>query len=1241
MSEIEFPIVGIGASAGGLKALQDFFEKLPSNSGMAFVVISHLAPQKTSVMDELLASHSALSVVQVSSKKTTLQPNHIYVIPPAKQLEIEESYLLLSDKDKEMHTVIDLFFRSMARECENQAIGIILSGTGSDGTLGLKAVKEYGGVTMVQDPSEADYNSMPRSAIDTGMVDFILPVNELAQKVMDQRKILGELKLPLNEGELSDTDTSALKKIFELLISKETNDFSHYKRSSVLRRLQRRMVVTGNKTISNYLSYINKEPEEVTKLYNDLLISVTRFFRDPKAFKSLETEVIPKIFEEKGAKDPIRAWIVGCATGEEVYSLAIVLNEYASKLDYMPQIKLFGTDISDEALAIARKGVYPETISTDMSEERLQRYFHKENGNYRISNAIRKQVLISKHNILADPPFVNQDLISCRNLLIYFNKNLQHEALKILHHSLNKDGYLFLGGSDSTIAAADYFQALDKPNGIYQSRLIPESQKEIPLPLLRNMANLNTEWLGSIANKKNVEFEKIHQALLAKQYAPPSVIVDEKNRVMHSSRGIDQYLHYREGEPSRDLLNMVSMQLRRPLQNIIFQFNKQDNPEPISKKIKLDHHGELLSLNLQIRPINKKGVPKGYRQIVFEEIEQPSSIHGAEEFKDLQKFEESEVVQQLEKELEQTREQLQQIIEEYEASNEELMASNEELQSMNEELQTTAEELETSKEELQSVNEELKIVNEERESKIEELQQVNDDLKNLMNASEIGIMFLNLDLEIKRYTNSANELFNLIDSDVNRPLSHITHKIQDVDLEKEIKNMLNTLEPFKEVVYSTDGQWYSLRIKPYKTTEHKVEGAILSFMDITDLKKAEQLIQARAENEESLVKLGVEYLEYENPQKVLDRATDMLRERLDFSSLAIFKMDTDQKNLQLASGHGWREEEIGNFSIPLDTNTVFDYAMRTESPVVVTDFDHEERFERLNEISSQNFTSGITAVIYGSKSNFGFLGAYSRDRRSYAEHEINFIKNTAYRIGEALERIETEKKLTEINQKLQEKIELQKQLQQDVLRVEKKERWSIGQFLHDEISQNLLAIKTLLDSSPQIKKLDKKTRDEIDEIKELILQSLKNIRELSHFVLPLGEGVGCAIDALNLLIKQTENVYDVTCTLSSDEFTGGITDNSITSSLYYIAQEAITNSIKHGKADYIGITLSSRDGQLFMTVEDNGTGYDEEHNEKGQGINIMKYRAELLGDTLDITSVNQEGGTLVKCVLPLDKNTRE
>lgn len=1061
MGKLDFPVVGIGASAGGLQSLQNLFENLPNDTGMAFVVIVHLAPQKTSALPNIISSHTTMDVEQVSTT-TKIEPNHIYVIPPDKKLRIENGRLKLSELDHKPKAVIDIFFRSLAQGCREQAVGIILSGAGSDGTLGFKSIKEYNGVTMVQDPKEAEYDAMPRSAIATGLVDFVFSTKQLAEKLIDHKEFLGKVQLPLQEKNLSAAETTVLKKIFNLLASHKGHDFSLYKRTSVLRRLQRRMHVTGHKGLKEYADYLQGNPEEFSELFKDLLINVTYFFRDPESFKALKKQVIPEVFAGKESDEQIRIWVVGCATGEEVYSLAMLLHEYASTLDYFPQIKIFGTDISEEALRIARKGFYPESIIADVPEKYLKRYFNKEESGYQIRQEIREMVLISKHNIISDPPFSRLDMISCRNLLIYFDDELQSEVLKILQYALRPGGFLFLGMSESTISTSKLFDSVNKKNALYKTNQIKDTRKELPRFLLwQNMKR--GSYTPQTAEKANTTFEQVHYSLLAEQYGPASIIINTHNEAMHFSKGVDQFLQYGEGEPTQDLLKMVNVEIQRPLRTLLFRFDQQENLEPIAQKIKVHLNDNLQTVQLQVRPIDVAGFPKGYRQVVFEKIEQSPTTKQQVAEDPVQV--ESELVEQLEAELERTKEQLQQTVEEYETSNEELMASNEELQSMNEELQTTTEELETSQEELQSVNEELRAVNQELEDKIDQLQELNNDLKNLMETTEIGIIFVDRDLQIRRFTSKARQLFNFIHSDIGRPLSDVTHQLNYPKLIADVKMLLNNNKPIEKQISSEDNKHFSCRIMPYKTENGEVEGAVLTFLEITDLKKAEE--------------------------------------------------------------------------------------------------------------------------------------------------------------------------------ELEEKIEVQKNLQQDLLRIDKKERWSLGQFLHDEISQDLLAAKTLLDANFSKDEQPNLKVEELENIRELILNSLDKIRELSHFVLPLQENIGTGAEALQLLAKQTRNVYDVECTVSSDKTAKNIKNPSLSSSLYYIAQEAVNNAIKHGQADKIEISLTTDEQFLILQIHDNGRGYQSDQTGNGEGINIMKYRAELWEGSFEIQKKTEEGGTLVTCSFPMEKISQD
>jgi len=1239
MGTINFPVVGIGASAGGITVLQDFFDHIDGGHDMAFVVVTHLAPEKKSTLDELLAKHSSMPVQQVT-KRTEIEPGHIYVIPPSKQLSMEGNTLLVAEKEQDHQAVIDVFLRSMAKECGKLGIGIILSGTGSDGTLGLKAVKEFGGVTMVQDPEEAKYNGMPRSAIETDLVDFVLPTDGLAKKVMDHRELLSKVQVPLQQEELSSDESSALHNIFELLASKKGHDFKHYKRSSVLRRLQRRMYVTASKTIQDYSAYVSEHPDEVNELFKDLLICVTNFFRDPEAFELLKQKVIPKLFEGKNPEDPIRVWITGCASGEEVYSLAILLHEYAAQLDYRPQIKVFGTDISDEALRIARRAIYPQTIRTDVSDERLKRYFYKTEGGYRLCQEIREKVLISNHDILSDPPFLNQDLISCRNLLIYFNQDLQQEVLKIMHYALRPEGFLFLGLSDSTIGATDLFASISKRNAIFRARQVPKSRKEIPqFPLLSNLHRSRSSGRSlPTSNTEDFSFDKLHYSLLAKQYAPPSVIIDENNQVMHTSKGIDRYLSYAEGEPTRDLLKMVSPPIHRSLRNVIFQYNQLDTPQLVSKKKRIEGSDSSSVIKLSIQPVEVAGFPQGFRQVTFEELEKSEQKTSYKKATDSADLEESELVEQLESELKQTKEQLQQTIEEYETSNEELMASNEELQSMNEELQTTTEELETSKEELQSVNEELRTVNQELENKLDDLKEANDDLKNLMEATEICIIFLDTDLKLRLYTSNATDIFHLIDSDIGRPISDVTHELEYENFIPDIEKMLATAVPTQQQVKTAEGEWYFMQIKSYQTTEYDLQGAVITFVNITNLKQAEEELTYRAKNDEALARLGKYIVGSSDMESVMKRTVAMLLEELGVDSACIYKFQEGNERsqkLKLKIGDG-------NFpthkveTLDLERNTELDYALNADSPVVIENLTEEDRFQRSPLLTEQAVVSAVNVRMRGSQFEIGFLAVYSFERRSFADHEINFIQNTANMLGEACERMQTNVDLKQAYNDLAKKIRAEKKLQQDILEVEEKERWRLGQYLHDETAQNILGVKMLLEIiTPQIEAADEQTKQELEKIKQLIVQSEKNIRELSHFVLPI-VGDQKVSKQFEELIDQTKGLYNIECELLAEaDILETIGDPAAASSLYYIIQEAIRNAIHHGNADEIEVSLSQKEDMLCLIIRDNGVGYDNTTVSDGRGVNIMHHRAKLLDGSVTIETL--ESGTSITCLIPMEK----
>lgn len=797
---------------------------------------------------------------------------------------------------------------------------------------------------------------------------------------------------------------------------------------------------------------------------------------------------------------------------------------------------------------------------------------------------------------------------------------------------------MFLGMSDSTIGSKDLFAPVNKSRGIYKARKVSKSQKDIPrFPLLPNMYRSRSFGLGHKGDRNDFTFDKVHYLLLANQFAPASIIVDENNQVMHSSKGVDNYLRYSEGEPTRNLLKLAAPQIQRSLRNVIFQFGQMDKPKPLSKTIKVNNEDKIYILKLSIQPVEMPGFPKGFRQVMFEKVEEPDTIGGGKKISETLETQDAEIVEQLENELAQTKEQLQQIIEEYETSNEELMASNEELQSMNEELQTTTEELETSKEELQSVNEELRTVNQELEIKVDEHKKASNDLKNLMEATKIGIVFVDEKLNINLYTSNARDIFHLINSDLGRPLFHVTHELLHDDLISDIQQVIDDLKPVKKQVKARNGNWYMMHIKPYKTTEANMNGAVLAFVDITDLKMAEEELFYQAKNEESIAELGKYILDSSSIDKVVHNALDMLTEKLALDFAALFKRQPDKGNVLLEYGKGWTKEQMGEFTLALGNNSEIDFALKNEDPVIIKDLTHDERFEPSEALLEKKITSGMCTKVKGARSVYGVIGVYTLEKRLLTSHEITLVQRTANMIGEAIERFQIHLELKGAYLELEKKIEIEKQLQEDILQVEKRERWRIGQFLHDETAQNLLGIKMLLDIiSPEFKHLSEEYRQQMEKIRELIVETENDIRELSHFVLPV-ESDENVLPAFRNLVKQARSLYRIECTFDTDGAVK-IKDPASASSLYYIAQEALRNATAHGKADKVNINLFAKDDFLFLTVKDNGIGFDEKEkkSEDGKGLDIMKYRSKLLGGSLRVEKA-KKGGTLLTCSVPLER----
>jgi two-component system CheB/CheR fusion protein len=882
--EASFPIVGLGASAGGLAAIEAFFGAMPADkeSGMAFVVVQHLDPDHKSILMDLVKHYTKMPVCKVEDGMK-VQPNCAYIIPPNRDMAFLKGklHLLEPSAPRGLRLPIDYFFRSLAQDQHERAICIVLSGTGTDGTMGLKAIKAEGGMAMAQAPESAAYDGMPRSAIGTGLVDFILPPDKMPDQLIAYvEHAFGHRPKPIISPDDSD---GSLQKVFILLRAQTGHDFSLYKQNNIHRRIERRMAVAQIDRLEDYVSYLRQIPLEVEMLFRELLIGVTNFFRDPPAFESLQEHVIRHLFAGSPGES-VRIWVPGCSTGEEAYSLAILIREYLDELKQNYRVQIFATDIDAYAVEKARAGAYPNSISADVSPERLARFFAQDpnGGSYHISKSIRDLVVFAEQDALKDPPFSRLDLISCRNLLIYLGGEAQKKILPLFHYALNQDRYLFLGNSETIGEFMNLFAGVDSKWKIYQRKGVVTPRAAIA-PYMPPLAAEGTVGRASSAGAAVHQggARDLAEQVLLEAYVPASVLINADFDVLYIHGRTGKYLEPAAGDASLNLLHMAREGLRMELTAAARKALTQQAPVRY-EGLQVKSNGDTSVVNLIVQPVTKPEAARGLLMVIFEDVtpaDHPAVEAAVEPFS-----EQKQRLLTLERELRTKSEYLQTIIEELETTNEELKSTNEELQSSNEELQSTNEELETSKEELQSVNEELVTVNTELQKKIEELSRTNNDMNNLMASTNIGTLFLDHQLRIQRFTPATARVINLIQTDIGRPVSDIVSRFKGYDrLVTDVRAVLETLIPKETEVQTQEGQWYAMRIQPYRTLENVIEGAVLTFVEITEQK---ELHMALRENEEKLSALfqilpvGVSVLDakgkivYVNPalEKMLDVA---------------------------------------------------------------------------------------------------------------------------------------------------------------------------------------------------------------------------------------------------------------------------------------------------------------------------------------------------------------------------------
>lgn len=1187
-----FMVVAIGASAGGLAGLKTFFDNTPADTGLAFVVVMHLAPEYQSHLPELLQTHTNMPVIQVS-QTIEMSPNHVYVIPPNRNLAAIDTHLRLLELEemRQQRAPIDHFFRTLASAHGAEAIGVILSGTGADGSLGLKQIKELGGLTVVQDPAEAEYNSMPQNAIATGVIDLVLPVAEMPSQICDFVRVSPDLPALEEQQNLPETEEDMLQKIFVHLRTHTSHDFSSYKQATIMRRVRRRMQLHQMEELTDYLDYLRKHPEETRILFRDLLITVTNFFRDADAYVALENLVIPHLFEGKQRENVVRVWVIGCATGEEAYSVAMLLLEQRGRLDDPPEVQVFASDISQEALARAREGIYPAVIAADISPERMTRFFQEENGAYRIKKEVREVVLFAEHNLLSDPPFSRLDLITCRNLLIYLQRDVQNKITELFHYALKPGGHLFLGSSES-VSAADLFRALDKKLGLYQRQAVTSRQLNPPtvplvsrpLPLLKTADRDKTP-----KQAKRDSFGALHQEVV-EMYAPPSLLVNEDFNIVHLSLHAGRYLYQPGGEPTNSILQRVRPALRTELTAALYGAFEKDRPLR-TKPVSVSLEGEMRRVTMSVHPVLTPELA-GHVLIVFLETEDMvANTEGLEGGGTM-----SAVVQELEEELARTKERLQTAVEEFESSKEEMRASNEELQSMNEELRSTAEELETSKEELQSMNEELLTVNQENKNKVEELSQLSSDLQNLLASTDIATLFLDRELCIRRFTPRIGDLFNIMPADRGRPLAHITHKLRSDTLMADAAIVLEKLTLIEREMVSEDGRWYLVRLRPYRSVEDRIEGVVITFIEVTEMKQTVEELRVSKAFREHIVNTVQDGL------LVLDKDLKLV-----FANQSFYSMfhTTEEETI----GRPIYEIGEGQWDIP-------ELRMLLES-TSFTDYEMTQEFGSIGQ--------GMMRI---------------NGRRLDGEQGILLAIKDVTAQEQAL--AELQQLTNTLEDEVAQRTREIRSLAAELLVAERKVRERIAQTLHDDMQQVIYSMRMQLQMlTRSLESTDgADLAQQIGELDKTMEFAFTMSRQIAHELMPPLQIAETLDESMRQLAAYVKDLHALDTEVTVHGEVAQI-DEEMRYLLYQIVRELLFNVVKHAAVDSAAVTIEQRNNELVISVEDKGKGFhaagllsEEEHSHFG--LYSINERLSLVNGRLEIHSAAGEG-TRIMIFLPISE----
>ncbi len=1167
-------VVGIGASAGGVEVAESLFAQMPSDTGMSFVLCQHLAPQRPSLLAELLARQSQMPVREAQDGMR-LEPNEIYVVKPGTHLTVREGVLraaALSGTDGPP-SLIDVFFRSLAEDLGERAVAVILSGAGSDGAAGVLAVKRHGGLVVAQSPESAKFDMMPRSVIATGVVDAIVQPDEIPAKLLEWAAHLGEISL---NQDLAQQITRRLGAICETIRRQTGHDFSRYKRATLVRRIQRRLLLRQLGSLAEYVAILEHDAEEVESLLKDLLIGVTQFFRDPEVFESLARSVIPQMLEGRTPETPLRVWVPGCASGEEAYSIAILLRERMLRTGSMYPVHIFATDIDVDLLAAARKGNYPERIAEQVSPDRLERFFTKLADGYQANPELRAMCVFSAHNVLRDPPFSSLDLISCRNLLIYLEVDLQQKLTPLFHYALRPSGFLLLGPSEGVTGHPELFRVIDKSCRLFQRNdLAATPAVAFPLSATgwRPLSMLNATPSGMTAREKQQGAGRAFERLLLEQFAPASVMINEQGEVLYFSGPTNRYLRHPLGASSVNLFDLAHDNLRLELRRLVRRaITTKQSSERAHVLVEVD--GEVRPIRIVVRPLSELREDSGLLAVIFQEQSLPAASPSPEISPAPA---ERALVQHLEGELRVAREELQSVVEELESANEELRSSNEELITTNEELQSANEELQTSKEELQSANEELETVNAELNRRVAELDAANSDLQNFFASTQIATLFLDRSLRIHKFTPAANVLFNLRESDVGRPISDLAPKFTGADLLADIEQVAQTLATSEKQVKVAEGPaWFMVRILPYRTVDHVIAGVVVNFVDITQLKRAEIALRQSEQRFATAFRsspAGILLADLSDG-RILDindagtaalgcsRVEALARTTVDFG---LWCDDTERREaiqqLQESSGHAWRKE------------------------AVLTWPSGEKRFldVRFEWIELENRPCFLVIC---------------NDITSYRE-ALDDLREERQALLRLTEMHEHDRQLTAFE-------------------------------IHDGLAQMLFGAKC------QLEALEGRWPAETAELRKFLAEGLEQVRAASREARRLMNGLRPteldafgAVKAVDQWLRDQQTQGGPTVDFShqlGEARLAPLLENAV----FRIVQEAVSNARRHSQSDRVQVELM-RDGDwLRLRVEDWGLGFDAVATGKNRfGLRGIKERARLLDGRCHIDTAPGRGTRIV------------